>query len=75
MPAAEPHLRHMTPSTPTFLDSLTATEREGLQAAGHLRHWAAGDVLFREGDAAGSAIVILGGLVKIHKRTVRAARN
>jgi CRP-like cAMP-binding protein len=57
----------MTPSTPTFLESLTAAEREALLAAGHLRRWAAGEVLFREGDAAASALVIVSGLVKVHK--------
>ncbi|MGH2835670.1 MAG: Crp/Fnr family transcriptional regulator [Solirubrobacteraceae bacterium] len=51
----------------TFLESLTATERDALLAAGHLRRWAAGEVLFREGDTAGSALVIVSGLVKIHK--------
>ena len=58
----------MTPSPPTFLESLTADERDALLSAGHVRRWSVGEVLFREGDAAGSAIVILSGLVKIHKR-------
>jgi CRP/FNR family cyclic AMP-dependent transcriptional regulator len=57
----------MTPSTQTFLESLTDAERNALLAAGHLRRWGAGEVLFREGDSAGSALVIVGGLVKIHK--------
>jgi CRP/FNR family transcriptional regulator, cyclic AMP receptor protein len=57
----------MTPSPPTFLESLTADERDALLGAGHLRRWSVGEVLFREGDTAGSAIVILGGLVKIQK--------
>lgn len=37
-------------------------------AAGHVRRWSAGEVIFREGDTAASAVVIFGGLVKIHKR-------
>jgi CRP/FNR family transcriptional regulator, cyclic AMP receptor protein len=58
----------MTPSPQTFLQSLTVAERDALLSAGHLRGWAVGEVLFREGDTAGSAIVIVSGLVKIHKR-------
>ena len=58
----------MTPSPPTFLESLTDAERDALLSAGHVRRWSAGDVLFREGDTAGSAIVIVDGLVKIYKR-------
>jgi len=58
----------MTPSPPTFLESLTAVERDALLSAGHVRRWSLGEVLFREGDTAGSAIVIVSGLVKIHKR-------
>ena len=65
-PAPQP--RHMTPSPPTFLESLTAAERDALLSAGHVRRWSVGEVLFREGDTAGSAIVIVSGLVKIHKR-------
>jgi CRP/FNR family cyclic AMP-dependent transcriptional regulator len=61
-------LRHMTPSSLTFLESLTPAERDALLSAGRLRRWGVGEVLFREGDAAGSAIVIVSGLVKIHKR-------
>jgi CRP/FNR family transcriptional regulator, cyclic AMP receptor protein len=58
----------MTPSPQTFLESLTVAERDALLSAGHLRAWGVGEVLFREGDTAGSAIVIVSGLVKIHKR-------
>lgn len=58
----------MTSSPPTFLESLTVVEREALLAAGHVQRWSAGEVLFREGDAATSAVVIFDGLVKIHKR-------
>ncbi|MDE3130068.1 MAG: Crp/Fnr family transcriptional regulator [Acidobacteriota bacterium] len=58
----------MTRSAQTFLESLTSAERDALLSAGHVRRWSAGEVLFREGDTAGSAIVIVRGLVKIHKR-------
>ncbi len=58
----------MTPSAPTFLESLTEPERAALLAAGHLRRWSAAEVLFREGDTAGSALLIVSGLVKIYKR-------
>lgn len=58
----------MTPSTHTFLDALTVTERDALLSAGHVRRWPLGEVLFREGDTAASALVIVSGLVKIHKR-------
>jgi CRP/FNR family cyclic AMP-dependent transcriptional regulator len=68
MPGPDPQLRHMTPSTPTFLEALAAPERDALLAAGHRRGWAAGEVLFRERDTAGSALVIVSGLVKICKR-------
>lgn len=67
MPREDLQLRHMTPSLPTFLDALTAVEREGLLAAGHVRSWTAGEVLFRERDPAGSALMLVRGLVKIHK--------
>src|ERR1700722_19751567 len=63
-----PQLRHMTPSPSTFLDLLTDVERDALFSAGHVRRWSVGEVLFREGDTAESAVVILSGLVKIHKR-------
>lgn len=63
-----PQPRHMTRSPATFLDALTAVERDGLLAAGHAHRWSVGEVLFREGDPAQSAILIVGGLVKIHKR-------
>ena len=68
MPIPGAQLRHMTRSAQTFLESLTAVERDALLEAGHVRRWTAGEVLFREGDEAGSALVIVSGLVKIHKR-------
>lgn len=64
--AAQP--RHMTRSMPSFLDALTAVEREGLLAAGQVRGWGAGEVLIREGDSAASALLLVRGLVKIHMR-------
>ncbi|WP_249018900.1 Crp/Fnr family transcriptional regulator [Conexibacter sp. S30A1] len=57
----------MTPSPTTFLEALPASDREALLAAGHLRHWQAGEVLLREGDVATGALLITAGLVKIHK--------
>lgn len=68
MAAEDPQPRHMTRSESAFLDALTAAEREGLLAAGHVRSWTVGEVLFREGDPAGSAVMLVRGLVKIHKR-------
>jgi CRP-like cAMP-binding protein len=56
----------MTRSVPTFLDSLTAVEREALLTAGHMRGWNAGEVLFRAGDPAASALLLVRGHVKIH---------
>ena len=57
----------MTPTPPAFLDALPASDREALLAAGRLRRWQAGEVLFREGDGATGALLITAGLVKIHK--------
>jgi CRP-like cAMP-binding protein len=58
----------MTPSPPTFLESLSAAERDALLSVGRVRRWAVGEVLCREGDTATSAIVIVRGLVKVYKR-------
>jgi CRP/FNR family transcriptional regulator, cyclic AMP receptor protein len=62
------------PSTPfdtlapgSFLASLADPDREALLANGHRREWPRGGVLVRIGDRADTAIVLLGGLVKIHK--------
>jgi CRP/FNR family cyclic AMP-dependent transcriptional regulator len=57
----------MTRSPLTFLESLTVAERDALLSAGHMRRWSVGEVLFREDDTARSAVVIVRGLVKIHK--------
>lgn len=51
----------------TFLDSLSSGDREALLAFGHQRAWSPGGVLVRTGEPAESAIVLLAGLVKIHK--------
>ena len=59
----------MTGSPSSFLDSLERGERDAWLAAGHVSHWQAGEVLFREGDGAASALLIVGGLGKIHKHT------
>lgn len=51
----------------TFLESLTDAERTTLLAAGGARSWERGERLVRDGDRADSAIVLLGGLVKVHR--------
>jgi len=68
MGVPDPVLRHMTPSPQTFLGSLAAAEREALLASGHARRWSTGEVLFRQGDAGASALLIVAGLVKVCKR-------
>ena len=57
----------MTPSQATFLDCLASAERQALLSSGRVRRWSAGEALFREGEAATSVLVILRGLVKIHR--------
>ncbi|MBV8431658.1 MAG: cyclic nucleotide-binding domain-containing protein, partial [Solirubrobacterales bacterium] len=51
----------------TFLESLSTDDRQTLLSLGHRREWAPGSVLVRTGEGADSAIVLLAGLVKIHK--------
>jgi CRP/FNR family transcriptional regulator, cyclic AMP receptor protein len=51
----------------TFLQSLSDSDRETLLALGHRREWGSGGVLVRTGEPADSAIILLAGLVKIHK--------
>ncbi len=51
----------------TFLDSLPAADRTALLALGHRSEWERGDRLFHAGDRADSAMIILEGLVKVHK--------
>jgi len=56
--------RHLTHS---FLDLLADDDRCSLMQAGQTRRWKRGEVLVRAGDPVDSAIVILSGLVNIHK--------
>lgn len=56
----------MSPSQ-TFLQSLPEPDREVLLASGRARQWERTDVLVRRGDPADSAIVLLSGLVKVHR--------
>jgi CRP-like cAMP-binding protein len=58
----------MTPLPQTFLGSLTTAEQDALLSAGHVRRWSMGEVLFRQGDTGASALLIVKGLVKVHKR-------
>jgi CRP/FNR family cyclic AMP-dependent transcriptional regulator len=51
----------------TFLESLDPADREALLALGHPRTWTRGELVIRAGDRADSALVLLGGHVKIHK--------
>jgi CRP/FNR family cyclic AMP-dependent transcriptional regulator len=51
----------------TFLDSLTEEDRGALLQAGRPRRWERQELLVRAGDRADSAIVLLAGLVKIHR--------
>ena len=51
----------------SFLDSLSGPDGETLLRLGHEREWQRGEALIRTGEQAESAIVLLSGLVKIHK--------
>jgi CRP-like cAMP-binding protein len=51
----------------SFLDSLAEPDRLAMLELGHRREWQRGEVLLHAGDRADSAIVLLAGLVKIHK--------
>lgn len=51
----------------SFLESLPEAERAALLAVGRRRDWERGEVLVHDGDRADSAIVLIEGLVKIHK--------
>jgi len=57
----------------SFLESLSEPERRALLEIGHRRRWQRGDVLVHAGDRADSAIVVLSGLVKIHKLAAEGA--
>ena len=59
--AAPPYARE------SFIGSLLETDRDALLSLGHHREWQRGDVLFHTGDRADSAVVLLAGLVKVHK--------
>lgn len=48
------------------MESLPQAEREALLALGRPRNWQRGEIVVRAGDRAESAIVLLGGLAKIH---------
>jgi CRP/FNR family transcriptional regulator, cyclic AMP receptor protein len=56
----------------SFMESLLPSDREALLETGRRRTWAPGEVLMRDGDRADSALVLLAGLVKIHKSTAEA---
>jgi CRP/FNR family cyclic AMP-dependent transcriptional regulator len=51
-----------------FFVGLSPADREALLAAGRRRAWGHGERLVRSGDPADSAILILSGLVKVHRR-------
>ncbi|HTX33356.1 MAG TPA: Crp/Fnr family transcriptional regulator [Solirubrobacteraceae bacterium] len=57
----------MTDAGKTFLDSLSSGDRESLLTLGHRREWGSGGVVVRTGEPADSAIILLSGLVKIHR--------
>lgn len=51
----------------SFFDLLLEPERAAVLDAGRVRRWEAREVVVRAGDRADSAIVLLGGSVKVHK--------
>lgn len=51
------------------MQSLSSAEQEALRAAGRARRWKPGETLLRDGEPATSALLLLEGLVKIHKRS------
>jgi CRP-like cAMP-binding protein len=57
----------------SFLESLEERDRATLLELGHRRNWRRGEALFYADDRADSAIIITGGLVKIHKITAAGA--
>jgi CRP/FNR family transcriptional regulator, cyclic AMP receptor protein len=57
----------MTDAGKTFLEALSSADRESLLALGHRREWDSGGVVVRTGEPADSAIILLSGLVKIHR--------
>jgi CRP-like cAMP-binding protein len=51
----------------SFMDSLPESDGQALLDLGHQREWQRGEAVVRTGEPADSAIVLLSGLVKIHK--------
>ena len=54
----------------SFMESLSATDRDALLALGRRREWSQGDAVVRSGEPADSGIIVLSGLAKIHKSAV-----
>jgi CRP-like cAMP-binding protein len=52
------------------MESLSGSDREALLARGQSREWGRGDTLVRAGEPAESGIILLSGLVKIHRSAV-----
>lgn len=57
----------------SFMESLEERDRAALLELGHRREWQRGEVLFYAGDRADSAVVIIEGLLKIHKTTAEGS--
>jgi CRP/FNR family transcriptional regulator, cyclic AMP receptor protein len=57
----------------SFLESLPGTDRAALLEIGRRREWQKGEALVHARDRANSAIVLVGGLVKIHKIAAEGA--
>lgn len=55
------------PQWRAFLGSLADGDRRALLESGRTRRWSPGEMLLREGDRADTAIVLLEGIVKIHR--------
>src|SRR5438874_13831218 len=53
----------------SFMESLLAPDRQALLEIGLKRAWRQGEAMVRDGERADSAIVLLGGLAKVHKTT------
>lgn len=53
----------------SFMESLEESDRAALLELGNHREWQRGEPLFHAGDRADSAIVLVGGRLKIHKTT------
>jgi len=57
----------------SFMGSLLEPDRAALLEVGRRQEWQRGEVLFHTGDRADSAIVLIAGLVKIHKLAAEGA--